>query len=78
MLDMKVRAPLVRVLRLVDGDDKPTITYIYEVMVQANMLSRTFADIIKGIEVSLTRDETFSCTPIYMLPIKLIFFVIIF
>ena len=32
---LKVHEPLVRVLRLVHGDDKPTMGYIYEVMVQA-------------------------------------------
>ena len=32
---LKVHEPLVKVLRLVDGDDKPTMAYIYEAMVRA-------------------------------------------
>ena len=32
---LKVHEPLVRVLRLVDGDDKPIMGYIYEAMVRA-------------------------------------------
>ncbi|KAJ8434364.1 hypothetical protein Cgig2_031610 [Carnegiea gigantea] len=32
---LKVHEPLVRVLRPIDGDDKPTMAYIYEAMVRA-------------------------------------------
>ena len=34
---LKVHKPLVRVLRLVDRDDKPMMAYIYEVMGRAKL-----------------------------------------
>lgn len=34
---MKVQEPLLKVLRLVDGDDKPTMGFIYEAMERAKL-----------------------------------------
>ena len=46
---LQVFEPLVKVLRLVDGDDKPTMGFIYEAMDRAKQAIMENVDITRNI-----------------------------
>ncbi|XP_020963400.1 uncharacterized protein LOC107645034 [Arachis ipaensis] len=60
---LKIMGPLVRVLRLVDGEKKPPIGYIYEAMEKAKeCIMKTFSnDVSKYSEVFKIVDNRWNC-----------------
>ena len=67
---MKCVLPLEEVLRLVDGDAKPTMGYIYEAMDKAKeQIQKNFPRVKKIINlfgISLIEDGIYNCTSPYM------------
>ena len=71
--------PLVKVLKLVDQDKKPTLSIIYEAMYKLNWLSRHRSNNGKGIGKSMIEGGKVNCTDICMLQvIKKLFIYIYF
>lgn len=63
---LKVFEPIVKVFRLVDGDEKPTMGFMYEAIDRAKQAIQQILVIIPNIMISLTSVGN-SCTLIFIL-----------